>query len=361
MNVVDSLTYKAAGVDVEAGNRAVRLMQAAVRSTYRPEVLGDVGGFGGLITLPQKPYKQPVLVAGTDGVGTKLMLAIMADKHDTIGIDCVAMCVNDVLVQGAEPLFFLDYIACGRLIPEKIASLVEGIAAGCRQAGCALIGGETAEMPGMYGVDDYDLAGFAVGVVDRDRLIDGASIQPGDALVGLASSGLHSNGFSLVRKLIFEVAGHQLSDIVPEVAEQTLGEVLLTPTRIYVRSVLELMQKFTIKGMAHITGGGLTENVPRMLPAGCGAVIDLTSWQVPAIFRYLVKLGNLSEAESLRTFNMGVGFVLALPQAEVNAFLEAAAALGEQAFLLGEVVADTAGGVTYVKGEADLGAVQREG
>ena len=345
---MDSINYKAAGVDVEAGNQAVRLMKQAVRSTYRPEVLGDVGGFGGLITLPNRPYGQPVLVAGTDGVGTKLMLAIMADKHDTIGIDCVAMCVNDVLVQGAEPLFFLDYIACGRLVPEKIATLVGGIAEGCRQAGCALIGGETAEMPGMYGVDDYDLAGFAVGVADRKEIIDGSSIQPGDALIGLAASGLHSNGFSLVRKLILEVAGHKLSDVVPQLGPETLAEILLTPTRIYVRPVLELMQQFKLKGMAHITGGGLTENVPRVLPEGCGAAINLNSWQVPPIFRYLEQLGKLTADDSCGTFNMGVGFVIVVPQAEAAACIAAANELGEQAWLLGEVVAGD--GVIYREG-----------
>ncbi len=345
---MNSITYKAAGVDVDAGNRAVHLMKQAVRSTYRPEVLGDVGGFGGLITLPNKGYKQPVLVAGTDGVGTKIMLAIMADKHDTIGIDCVAMCVNDVLVQGAEPLFFLDYIACGKLVPEKIAALVEGVAEGCRQAGCALIGGETAEMPGMYGENDYDLAGFAVGVVDREAVIDGSAISPGDALIAFASSGLHSNGFSLVRKLILEVGGHQLSDRVPELGEETLADLLLTPTRIYVPTVLELLQKFTIRGMAHITGGGLTENIPRMLPAGCAAAVDLNGWQVPPIFRYLEKLGNLAPEDSYRTFNMGVGFVLVVPKEEAAACLAAAQELGEQAWLLGEVMAGN--GVVYRAG-----------
>lgn len=342
---MNSITYRAAGVDVDAGNRAVELMKRSIRSTFRPEVLGDVGGFGGLITLPQKGYKQPVLVAGTDGVGTKIMLAIMADKHNTVGIDCVAMCVNDILVQGAEPLFFLDYIACGKLIPEKIAALVEGVAEGCRQAGCALIGGETAEMPGMYGENDYDLAGFAVGVVDREAVIDGSTIRQGDVLIALASSGLHSNGFSLVRKLILEVAGHQLSDRVPELSEQTLAELLLTPTRIYVPTVLQLLPRFTIRGMAHITGGGITENVPRVLPAGYAAAVDLNSWQVPPIFRYLERLGNLAPEESYRTFNMGVGFVLVVPQEEADACLAAAQSLGEQAWILGEVVAGN--GVIY--------------
>lgn len=342
---MSSITYKAAGVDVEAGNRAVQLMKKAVQSTYRPEVLGDVGGFGGMITLPAKPYQQPVLVAGTDGVGTKLMLAMLADRHDTIGIDCVAMCVNDILVQGAEPLFFLDYIACGRLIPEKVAAIVAGIAAGCRQAGCALIGGETAEMPGMYDEDEYDLAGFSVGVVERTQIINGSTIEPGDKLIGLASSGLHSNGFSLVRKLILEVAEHSLDDVVPEVAEQPLGEILLTPTRIYVATMLPLLQRFTVKGMAHITGGGLTENVPRMLPPGCGAAIDLASWSVPPIFKYLQRLGNMTPAECYRTFNMGIGLVVVLPPAEAEAFLQAAVAAGEQACLLGQVIDGQ--GVTY--------------
>lgn len=347
---MDPITYKAAGVDVAAGNKAVELMKQAVRSTYRPEVLGDVGGFGGLITLPNKPYSQPVLVAGTDGVGTKLLLAIMADKHDTIGIDCVAMCVNDVLVQGAEPLLFLDYIACGQLVPEKIATLVGGIAEGCRQAGCALIGGETAEMPGMYELDHYDIAGFAVGVVDRQEIIDGSTIAAGDALIGLASNGLHSNGYSLVRKLILEVAGHKLTDVVAEVSSETLGEVLLKPTRIYVRPVLELMQQFTIKGMAHITGGGLTGNLPRMLPTGFGVDIDVNSWTVPPIFNYLAQLGNLTAADSRSTFNMGVGMALVVPMDQAAACIEAAQALGEEAWLLGRIVAGE--GVTYAGEQA---------
>ncbi|MGI6358915.1 MAG: phosphoribosylformylglycinamidine cyclo-ligase [Bacillota bacterium] len=340
------ITYQSSGVDVTANDRAVSLMKEAVRSTFRPEVLGDFGGFGGLIGLPNRPYQQPVLVAGADGVGTKLKLAFLADRHDTIGVDCVAMCVNDVLVQGAEPLFFLDYIACDRLVPEKIASIVAGVAAGCRLAGCALIGGETAEMPGMYAKNEYDLAGFAVGVADRSELIDGSAIRPGDVLVGLASSGVHSNGFSLVRKLVLEIAQHQLTDMVPALGEQqTLGEILLTPTRIYVPTVLQLKQQCNIKGMAHITGGGLTENVPRMLPQGLGVEIIRGSWPVPPIFPYLQRIGDVPVEDMYRTFNMGIGFVLAVPAEQAEQTLTAANQLGEQAFLIGSVVAGQ--GVNY--------------
>lgn len=339
------IDYKSAGVDVDAGNKAVELMKNAVRSTFRPEVLGDLGGFGGMIALPSRPYKQPVLVAGTDGVGTKLKLAFMADRHDTIGIDCVAMCVNDILVQGAEPLFFLDYIACGKLVPEKIAAIVAGVAAGCREAGCALIGGETAEMPGMYDTEEYDIAGFAVGVADRSQLLDGSAIVPGDVLIGLASSGLHSNGFSLIRKLIFDIAGHKLDDTVEQLGNARIEDVLLTPTRIYVRSVMELLKSHQIKGMAHITGGGITENVPRMFKSGCAASIVPGSWPVHPIFRYLQEIGQISDAEMLRTFNMGIGMVLAVDAAGANDLLQAAKQLGEQAFIIGKVVEGE--GVSY--------------
>ncbi len=342
---MNPITYRSAGVDVSANDRAVGLIKEAVKSTFRPEVLGDLGGFGGLIGLPNRPFEQPVLVAGADGVGTKLKLAFLADKHDTVGIDCVAMCVNDVLVQGAEPLFFLDYIALDRLVPEKVASIVAGVAAGCRLAGCALLGGETAEMPGMYAAGEYDLAGFAVGVADRSEVIDGSGIQPGDSLIGLASSGLHSNGFSLVRKLVLEVAAHQLTDTVPALGQQTLGEVLLTPTRIYVSSVLKLRQQCSIKGMAHITGGGLTENVPRMLPQGLGAEILRASWPVPAIFPYLQQLGDVPKEDMYRTFNMGIGFVVAVPAEQAEQVVAAAKQLGEQAFVVGSVIAGQ--GVTY--------------
>jgi len=342
---MDPITYRAAGVDVDAGDRAVRLMKDAVRSTFRKEVLDNFGGFGGLISLPDRPYKQPVLVAGTDGVGTKLKLAFLADRHDTIGIDCVAMCVNDVLVQGAEPLFLLDYIATGKLVPEKIASIVAGVADGCRQAGCALIGGETAEMPGMYAENEYDLAGFSVGVADRGEVVDGSSIQPGDQLIGLASSGLHSNGFSLVRKLILEVAGHQLTDVVPELGAAPLVDILLKPTRIYVKSVLELLRRCSVKGMAHITGGGPTENIPRMFPAGCGALLDRGSWPVPPIFSYLQRIGQVPTEDIYRTFNMGIGFVLAVPAEQAEQVIALANELGETAYHIGEVIAGQ--GVTY--------------
>jgi phosphoribosylformylglycinamidine cyclo-ligase len=263
------LTYAEAGVDIEAGNAAVRLIRGAVRSTYRPEVLADIGSFGGFFALDVRKYREPVLVSGTDGVGTKLRVAMLADCHNTIGIDAVAMCVNDILVQGAEPLFFLDYLAVGRLIPEKVAAIVDGVAEGCRQAGCALIGGETAEMPGFYGPGEYDLAGFAVGAVERSRIIDGRGIKPGDKLIGFPSSGLHSNGYSLARKVLLDRGGYSVDTYLEQLG-RTVGEEMLEPTRIYVKTVLPLMERFQIKGLAHITGGGLTENIPRVLPAGTG-------------------------------------------------------------------------------------------
>jgi phosphoribosylformylglycinamidine cyclo-ligase len=309
-------TYKDSGVDIDAGNEAVNLMRSHVRSTFRPGVLADIGGFGGLFALDIKKYQEPVLVSGADGVGTKLKVAFLADKHDTIGQDAVAMCVNDIVVQGAEPLFFLDYLAVGKLEPARVAEIVGGVAAGCRLAGCALIGGETAEMPGFYAAGEYDLAGFAVGVVDRSRIVNGTGTLPGDVLLGLTSSGLHSNGFSLARKIFFEQAGWTVDKYVPELG-RTLGEELLIPTNIYVRAALSVLDAVTVRGMAHITGGGITENVPRCLPSGLGAEIRRSAWQVPAIFTLLAKMGDVAEAEMLRTFNMGIGFVLVIPQAEV--------------------------------------------
>ena len=278
--------YKQAGVDIEAGYKAVSLMKRHVQKTTRPEVLGGLGGFGGMFDLSSLGYREPVLVSGTDGVGTKLKIAFLMDCHDTIGIDCVAMCVNDIVVQGAEPLFFLDYIACGKAIPEKIAQIVKGIADGCVEAGCALIGGETAEMPGMYNENEYDVAGFAVGIAEKSKLVTGSNIQAGDALIGLASNGLHSNGYSLVRRIVFEQAKLAL-DRVYEPLSIPLGEELLKPTRIYVKPLLRVMKQFEIKGMAHITGGGFMENVPRMLPEGLGAEIDYGSWPIPPIFDLL--------------------------------------------------------------------------
>ncbi len=340
------LTYAGAGVDISAGNEAVRLIKKSVRSTYRPEVLGDIGGFAGFFALNTARYREPVLVAGADGVGTKLRIAMLTDRHDTVGIDAVAMCVNDILVHGAEPLFFLDYLAVGRLVPERVAAIVEGVAEGCRQAGCALLGGETAEMPGFYGPEEYDLAGFAVGVAEKGRIIDGKNITPGDRLVGLPSSGLHSNGFSLARKALFEAAGYTVES-VPEGLGRALGEEMLEPTRIYVKTVLPLLDRFTVKGMCHVTGGGLTENLPRILPAGLSAVVEIGSWPVPPIFELIAEAGGVEREEMLRTFNMGVGFVLAVPAHQTDDLIAALAESGETAYIIGEV-AGGGGKVVYV-------------
>lgn len=332
----ETITYRDAGVNIDEGNRAVDLIKRHVKKTWRPEVLGDLGGFGGLFSLPLGKYTEPVLVAGTDGVGTKLKVAIMANKHDTIGIDAVAMCVNDILVQGAEPLFFLDYLAVGKLCPEKVAQIVEGVSSGCQTAGCALIGGETAEMPGFYGEEEYDIAGFAVGIVDRGRIIDGKTIKPGDKIIGLASSGLHSNGYSLVRKVLLEKAELKLHDYIKEL-DGTLSEVLLTPTRIYIPSVLPLIQSNTIKGIAHITGGGLTENIPRVLPQNVNAKIDLNTWSVQPIFKLIQELGGVPTEEMFRTFNMGIGMVLIVSAEEEERITNGLQAKGEKAYAIGEV------------------------
>ncbi|MCL6611839.1 MAG: phosphoribosylformylglycinamidine cyclo-ligase [Peptococcaceae bacterium] len=333
----EKLTYASAGVDIEAGNRAVDLMRESVRSTFRPGVLADIGGFGGLFALDPARYREPVLVSGTDGVGTKLRVAMMMDRHDTVGIDAVAMCVNDILVQGAEPLFFLDYLAVGRLVPERVAVIVAGVAQGCRRAGCALIGGETAEMPGFYKEDEYDIAGFAVGVVERSRIVDGSGIRPGDVLVGIPSSGLHSNGFSLARKALFEIAGYGVDTYIGELG-RTVGEELLEPTAIYVKQVLPLLERYRIKGMAHITGGGLTENIPRMLPDGTAAAIDRKSWTVPPVFSLIQRAGRVEDAEMLRTFNMGVGMVLAADRDEAGGLLEELRAGGSGSVIIGEII-----------------------
>jgi len=332
-----SLTYADAGVDIEAGNEAVRLMRSAVRSTFRPEVLADIGGFGGFFALDTAKYREPVLVSGTDGVGTKLRVAMLAGRHNTIGIDAVAMCVNDILAQGAEPLFFLDYLAVGKLVPEKVADIVAGVAEGCRQAGCALIGGETAEMPGFYGPEEYDVAGFAVGVVERVKIIDGRGIVPGDKLIGLPSSGLHSNGYSLARKVLFDVAGYSV-DTRLEALGRTVGEEMLEPTRIYARAVIPLLERFWIKGLAHITGGGLTENIPRVLPAGTAVQINLDAWPVPPVFELIETIGGVDRAEMLRTFNMGIGMVAVVSGEEAGAVMDDLAARGEKSYLIGEVV-----------------------
>ena len=336
------MSYKDAGVDIDAGNTFVRMIKPLVKATRRPEVLADIGGFGGLFALNTGKYQNPVLVSGTDGVGTKLKVAFMAGRHDTVGIDLVAMCVNDIIVQGAEPLFFLDYLATGRLDPGQGAAIVSGIAEGCRQAGCALIGGETAEMPGFYSADEYDLAGFTVGVVERERIIDGSSITVGDTLIGLASSGLHSNGYSLARKVLFERLGFGIDDVIPETG-RTVADELLVPTRIYVKSILNLLRDFSIHGIAHITGGGLPENVPRILPKGCMARIRTDAWEIPPIFRLLQQGGNIEDAELYRTFNCGIGMVLAVPVAEVSDILMRLTALGETASIIGEVCRCEAG------------------
>ena len=333
-----SMTYKGAGVDIEAGNRFVDMIKPLVKSTSRPEVLTDIGGFGGLFSLNKDKYQSPVLVSSTDGVGTKLKLAFQLDRHNTVGIDLVAMCVNDIIVQGAEPLFFLDYLATGMLAPEKAAEIVEGIAEGCRQAGCALVGGETAELPGFYQDGEYDLAGFTVGVVDRDAIIDGSSIQVGEILVGIASNGLHSNGYSLARRIVEERLEKGLETILPALGEP-LVEALLRPTRIYVKSILNLLRDFTIQGMAHITGGGLLENVPRVLPRHCKAVIHKDSWPKLPLFEFLREAGNLEERELYRTFNYGIGMVLVVRKGDVDDIMSRLHGLNEQAYVIGEIAA----------------------
>ncbi|WP_371380693.1 phosphoribosylformylglycinamidine cyclo-ligase [Sporomusa aerivorans] len=332
------LTYRDAGVDIDAGNKAVELMKRHVRSTYRPEVLGDIGGFGGLFALNAGKYRQPVLVSGTDGVGTKLKIAFMADKHDTIGQDGVAMCVNDILVQGAEPLFFLDYLAVGKLEPEKVASIVSGVAMACRESGCALIGGETAEMAGFYPDGEYDIAGFAVGVVDRDKIITGEKIKPGDVLIGLPSSGIHSNGYSLVRKICFEVKQFSVDSYIPELG-RTLGQELLEPTRLYPKTCMPLIEKFDIHGMVHITGGGFYDNIPRVLPSGCGVEVDTTAWPEPPVFGLLKEWGGVPKAEMYRTFNMGIGMILILAAEDVPAIQAELADRNEKAYIIGKVTA----------------------
>lgn len=336
------ITYKDAGVDIDAGNTFVKMIKPLVKATSRPEVIADIGGFGGLFSLNSSKYKNPVLVSGTDGVGTKLKIAFLADRHDTIGIDLVAMCVNDIIVQGAEPLFFLDYLATAKLDPEKGASIIKGVSEGCIQAGCALIGGETAEMPGFYSGDEYDMAGFAVGVVDRDNIIDGSSITVGNRLIGIASSGLHSNGYSLARKIIFDKMGLGVDDIIPGL-DKTVADELLTPTRIYVRSILNLLRDFPINGIAHITGGGLLENIPRILPNGCKALVHKNSWQLPPIFQILQNAGNIEENELFRTFNCGIGMVLAVPEKEADEVLIRLSGLNENAFVIGEIAKCEAG------------------
>lgn len=330
------MDYKKAGVDIEAGYRSVELMKEHIKGTMRPEVLTNIGGFSGAFSMEAfKNMEEPTLVSGTDGVGTKLKLAFLLDKHDTIGIDCVAMCVNDIACAGGEPLFFLDYIACGKNEPEKIATIVSGVAEGCKQSGAALIGGETAEMPGFYPVDEYDLAGFAVGVVDKKDLITGQDIKPGDTLIGIASSGVHSNGFSLVRKVI-KMTTEALNTYYDSLGE-TLGEALLAPTKIYVKTLKNIKEAgVTIKGCSHITGGGFYENIPRMLPDGIRAVIKKDSYEVPPIFNMLSKDGDIAEHMMYNTFNMGIGMVLAVDSKDAETTVKAIEAAGEKAYIIGE-------------------------
>jgi phosphoribosylformylglycinamidine cyclo-ligase len=332
--------YKQAGVDIEAGYKSVERMKKHVQRTVRPGVLGGLGGFGGMFDLSSLGLKEPVLISGTDGVGTKLLLSIMMDQHDTIGIDAVAMCVNDIVVQGAEPLYFLDYIACGKAEPERIEAIVKGIADGCEQAGCALVGGETAEMPGMYEETEYDLAGFAVGACEKSALVTGEAIQAGNVLIGLASSGIHSNGYSLVRKVFFEEAGLKLDQFMSDLG-CTLGEELLKPTRIYVKPILSALKKFQINGMAHITGGGFIENIPRMLPVGLGARIEEGSWEIQTVFTLLETIGKIERQEMYNIFNMGIGMVVAVPAEEAADVVSHFQACGEKAFVIGSVTEDS--------------------
>ena len=332
-----SESYKAAGVDITAGYKAVELMKASIARTMTSGVCSDIGGFGGLFSLDLTGITKPVLVSGTDGVGTKLKIAFLMDKHDTVGIDCVAMCVNDVICVGAKPLFFLDYIACGKNVPEKIASIVSGVAEGCVQSGAALIGGETAEMPGFYPIDEYDLAGFAVGVVDRDKVIDRNTMTEGDVIIAIPSSGVHSNGFSLVRK-VFNLENSDIHRKYDELGGKELGEVLLTPTKIYVKPVLALLEKVQVKGISHITGGGFYENIPRSFAKGFAAKIDKSAVRVLPIFDLIAKEGGISERDMFNTFNMGVGMSIVVPKEQADLALETLRGVGEDAYVIGEVI-----------------------
>lgn len=327
-----AISYKDSGVDIDAADLSVQMIKKYVQSTYTKQVLGDIGNFGGFFQIDDS-HKNPVLVAGADGVGTKLKIAFMMDKHDTIGIDCVAMCVNDVLVHGAKPLFFLDYIAVGKLLPQKISQIVKGLCDGCIQAGCALIGGETAQMPDMYKEDEYDLAGFAVGIVEKEKLLDGSKVKEGDVVIGLASSGIHSNGFSLARKVLLKDL--KLDTYVDEF-KKTLGEELLTPTKIYVKPILAILDE-SIHAMAHITGGGIVENLPRVLPNGLEARLDKKSWNTPVVFHLIQKMGQIEEKEMFRTFNMGIGFILIVEKNSVDEVIRKLQIHGEKASIIGQI------------------------
>ncbi|MGB7604139.1 MAG: phosphoribosylformylglycinamidine cyclo-ligase [Lutisporaceae bacterium] len=345
---IQRVTYKSAGVDVEAGYEAVKLIKEHTKKTETPGVIGGIGSFGGFFELDTEKYKKPILVSGTDGVGTKLQVAFMTGRHDTIGIDCVAMCVNDIVCHGAKPLYFLDYIGTGVLEPKAAADVVKGVCDGCVEAGCALIGGETAEMPGFYKRGEYDVAGFAVGVVDKDKIINGENLSEGDAIIGLASSGVHSNGFSLVRKLFFELYNYTVDSTFEEL-DCTLGEELLKPTRIYVKTILELIERVNIKGIAHITGGGFIENIPRTIPKGLKARINLSSFPVLPIFQLMQRLGNIEQKEMFNTFNMGIGLVLVVDKKDADKVMSELKAMNEKAYLIGEVVKGE-GGIELCQG-----------
>lgn len=343
--MIKTLTYKKAGVDIDEGERFVKRISSMVRKTFRPEVMVDIGSFSALFKLDVKKYKNPVLVSGTDGVGTKLKLAFMTGRHDTVGVDLVAMCVNDILTSGAEPLFFLDYFATGKLKPEKASEVIKGIVTGCKEAGCSLIGGETAEMPGFYSEGEYDLSGFAVGIVDRGKIIDGSQIKGGDAIIGIASNGLHSNGYSLVRKTFFDLGKMDVHEYIPELKSR-LGEELLKPTRIYVKAFEALKDKLKIKGMAHITGGGIPGNLPRILPKGQSAFIQTGSWLVPKIFSLIEKMGKVPEYDMKRTFNMGIGYVMVVSKEVAGSAVSLLKKSGYPAYVIGKI--ETGGeGVRY--------------
>ncbi|MGE5330113.1 MAG: phosphoribosylformylglycinamidine cyclo-ligase [Deltaproteobacteria bacterium] len=335
------LTYKDSGVNVEAGYKSVELIKKHVKNTFRSEVLTDLGGFGGLFALSTGKYKEPVLVSGTDGVGTKLKIAFLTDKHDTIGQDCVAMCVNDVICCGAEPLFFLDYLAVGKNVPEQIEQIVKGVADGCVLAGCSLVGGETAEMPGFYKEDEYDLAGFCVGIVDKSKIIDGKSIKSGDSVIGISSSGIHSNGYSMVRKVL-NPSAEKLREYVKSLG-CTLGEELLKPTKIYVKPILKLLESFELKGIANMTGGGFYENIPRTIPEGLRVKINKGSWPVLPIFNLIQDLGNIEEKEMFNTFNMGIGMVVVVDSSIAEEVISYISSIGEKAYLIGEIIEGEAG------------------
>ena len=337
MTYMEETTYKRAGVDIDEGDRFVRMIAPLVKKTFRPEVLTDIGSFGALFRLDISKYKDPVLVSGTDGVGTKLKIAFMTDRHNTVGIDLVAMCVNDILTSGAEPLFFLDYFATGKLSPEKAALVVEGIVEGCRDAGCALIGGETAEMPGFYQDGEYDLSGFAVGAVDRSQIIDGSAVAEGDSLIGLLSTGLHSNGYSLARKVFFDIKKMDVSAYVPELGK-SLGDELLKPTRIYVKAFNALKGRVRLKGIAHITGGGIPGNLPRVFPNGVGASISKGAWPVPAVFRLIEEMGNVPPSDMARTFNMGIGCIMVVPEESSEDAVSLLKEAGFDSYIIGSVV-----------------------